>query len=70
VPVLPLLLPQGHVVNVPLVKGGATNLKIALESWGVNIAKTLKFEKGGGCITPPSPMVVPPLLEASNIKKL
>jgi len=42
----------------------------ALKGGRVNSLKTLKFEKGGGCITPPSPMVVPPLLEASNIKKL
>jgi len=31
--------------------------------WGVNTVKTLRFEKGGGCMTPPSaPMVAPPML--------
>jgi len=40
-------------------EGGGVN---ALEGWGVNTVKTLKFEKGGGCIyPPPASMVVPPL---------
>jgi len=41
-------------------KGGATNLKVggvnALEGVGVNTVKTLKFEKGAGCMTPPAPI--------------
>jgi len=42
-------------------EGGAVN---ALDGgWGgeVNTVNTLKFEKGGGCMTPQSPMVAPPL---------
>jgi len=29
---------------------------------GANTVKTLTFEKGGGCMTPPAPMVAPLLL--------
>jgi len=39
-------------------KGGATNLNVgggnALEGGGGNTVKTLTFEKGEGCMTPPS----------------
>jgi len=38
--------------------GGATNLKVGgggqcIRRWEVNTVKILKFEKGGGCMTPP-----------------
>jgi len=33
--------------------GGGVN---ALEGVGVNTVKTLKFEKGAGCMTPPAPI--------------
>jgi len=45
-------------------KGCPTNLKVgvnALEGEGVNTVNTLKLKINGGCLTPPAPMVVPPL---------
>jgi len=58
---------QSGINYRPTLKGGAMNLKVgggvnALEGGGsVNTVKTLTFEKGGGCMTPPPPMVAPPL---------
>jgi len=48
----------------PRPKGGRHEFKGAgsIQCVGGNTVKTQKFEKGGGCMTPPPPsMVAPPL---------
>jgi len=50
--------------NVHVCKGGATNLKVGgqcIKKWGGNTVKTLTLKKSGECMTPPFPMVAPPL---------
>jgi len=52
-------------VFVHVCNGGTTNLKMeGSMHWsggGVNNVKTLPFEKVGGCMTTPAPMVASPL---------
>jgi len=56
-------------ISFGITKGGATNLKVegsvhwkVVGGGVVNTVRTLTFEKGGGCMTPPpAPMVAPPL---------
>jgi len=52
-----MAVPQGRRNDFDLmVGGGRVN---ALEGrWGFNTVKTLKCEKGGGCLTPPPGLMV------------
>jgi len=52
-------------------KGGATNLKVGgqcIGRCGVNTVKSLTFEKGGGCMTPPPVSMVAPTLMGGGLK--
>jgi len=52
-------LNKGTAMMIPSMQGQRHDFECGR---GVNTVKTLQFEKGGGYMTSPTPMVAPPLL--------